>query len=136
MLGLTVEQIGQLAFIVFFFVSAFLVIHALLTLITQSGQLKLRLTELGAELESVRPSLPDKRRRVDGLRRHLPGLKRERQQMADYYAKLTSTLRQHEEQLAAQQQETQQAGDEAADRRSQGREITRHHSEWDDWSQQ
>lgn len=88
MVDLTLVQIGELFFLVFFFLSTFLVIRAIMTFITQRANLKLRVTEIDAELELLRPRLPDIRDRVTLLRHELPRLNRERQRIADYQYKL------------------------------------------------
>jgi hypothetical protein len=88
----SVAATGEIVFLIFFFLSAFLVIHACLNLIAHHGNLKLRIAEVNAEIDLLRPHIPEKRERITELKTSLPGLKRQRQKMADYYRKLVNLL--------------------------------------------
>ncbi|MBT4501720.1 MAG: hypothetical protein HOC74_28580 [Gemmatimonadetes bacterium] len=94
----SVAATGEIVFLIFFFLSAFLVIHACLNLIAHHGNLKLRMAEVNAEIDLLRPHIPEKRERVTELKTGLPALKRQRQKMADYYRKLVNLLNEAEEQ--------------------------------------
>ena len=94
---------GELAFFVFFCLSALLVIHALLELISRSAALRLRLTEVTAELDLLRPRLPEQTSRVRDLKRQLSPLKRHYQQMLDHYNALLRLERSEGERLEAEQ---------------------------------
>lgn len=94
----SIAATGEIVFLIFFFLSAFLVIHACLNLIAHHGNLRLRMAEVNAEIELLRPHIPEKRERITELKDGLPELKRQRQKMADYYRKLVNLLNEVEAQ--------------------------------------
>lgn len=128
MLDLSYDQIGEFVFIIFFFLSIFLVIHAFLNLFSQHSRLKLRMTEVSAELELLRPKLPGKRDEINALKKVLPPLKRTYQKMVDYQYKLQLMMQKVEEEEKEQGQgrpSRKQTEEEAK------REIRLHSAEWD-----
>jgi len=130
MVEFSLAEIGEIVFLIFFFLSAFLVIHAVLNLIAHHGRLKLRIAEVNAELELLRPHIPEKKEHLTELKNRLPLLKRERQRMADYYRKLVTLLNEAEAQK--KDEEGKQTAPEKGDKLRS--EIRRHQLDlgWED----
>jgi len=113
----SVAATGEIVFLIFFFLSAFLVIHACLNLIAHHGNLKLRMAEVNAEIDLLRPHIPEKRERITELKDSLPALKRQRQKMADYYRKMVNLLNE------AETQQKEEEGEEEGKKQEKGAKL-------------
>jgi len=113
----SVAATGEIVFLIFFFLSAFLVIHACLNLIAHHGNLKLRMAEVNAEIDLLRPHIPEKRERITELKDSLPALKRQRQKMADYYRKMVNLLNE------AETQQKEEEGEEEEKKQEKGAKL-------------
>ena len=92
-LDLAIHSIGELIFVVFFIISIAIGLYAFYSSLSQRGPLKLQLTQLEAELELLRPKLPQQRLKVRLARRKIPPLHQKRQALTNYFRLLQDLIR-------------------------------------------
>ena len=110
--NLQINGLEQLVFIVFFFLCSFYAVWCLIIFIADLNKFRLKLSDLGIEVETERYSIPAKRDKVNGLKRWLPPRKRAHQKLTEYAFDLRRVVREIEEQEASKKQEEKKLREE------------------------
>lgn len=112
LINLQITEFSQLIFLVFFFLCSFYAVWCLITFIADLNKFRLRMSDLDIEIETSRHGIPNKRDRVNGLKRWLPPRKRAHQRLTDYAFDLRRVTREVEEQEESKKREEQKQREE------------------------
>ncbi len=111
---------AEVVFTAIFTLALFIVVHAVLMFLRQSGDLYMRLAQIDADLNVLHASIPGKLERITQRRRELEPLQVDFRQIQAYYTRLQQLDRRWEREQAEAEQEEEDEKDKRIQRQKLG----------------
>ena len=110
---------AEVVFSAVFTLALFIIVHAVLMFMRQSGDLYTRLAQIDADLNVLHASIPGKLERITQMRRELEPLQADFRQIQAYYTR----LQQLERRWLREQEEAEQEEEDEKDKRIQRQKL-------------